>query len=172
MTAYTSPTKKARIVHMKKSGVSDPTIATKFGIHRTTVTRIFKQYAKTEDFYSIKPKQGHPRKLTSAEVRYGVRMLASTNAHDVSDLQRHYLPHVHPETIRQRLKLCGLKAYVRWKKPLLTAVHKKKQLAWAQAHAHWTTEDWMSVIFSDESKFTLIGLRLSKYEYNILKLIS
>ena len=157
MTIYTSPTKKARIVQMKKSGLSDPIIATKFGIHRTTVARIFKQYSKTEDYYSIKPKQGRPRKLTSAEVRYGVRMLAATNAHDVSDLQRCYLPHVHPETIRQRLKLCGLKAYVRRKKPLLTAVHKKKRLAWAQAHAHWTVDDWRAVIFSDESKFTLIG---------------
>ena len=83
-------------------------------------------------------------------------MLASTNAHDVLDLQRCYLPHVHPEMIQQRLKLCGLKAYIYWKNPLLTTVHKKKWLAWAQAHAHWTTEDWMSVIFSDESKFTLI----------------
>jgi transposase len=124
MTVYTSPTKKARIVHLKRSGLPDHEIASKFGIHRTTVARIHRQYAKTEDYYSIKPKQGRPRKLTPAEVRYGVRMLASTNAHDVTDLQRRYLPHVHPETIRQRLKLCGLKAYVRRKKPLLTATHK------------------------------------------------
>jgi hypothetical protein len=84
-------------------------------------------------------------------------MLASTNVHDVSDLQRRYLPHVHPETIRQRLKLCGLKAYVHQSKPLLTAVHKKKRLAWAQAHTHWTVEDWSAVVFSDESKFNLFG---------------
>jgi hypothetical protein len=84
-------------------------------------------------------------------------MLASTNVHNVSDLQRCYLPHVHPETIRQRLKLCGLKAYVRRSKPLLTAVHKKKRLAWAQAHTHWTVEDWSAVAFSDESKFNLFG---------------
>jgi hypothetical protein len=39
----------------------------------------------------------------------------------------------------------------------LTAVHKKKRLAWAQAHTHWTVEDWSAVAFSDESKFNLFG---------------
>jgi hypothetical protein len=35
--------------------------------------------------------------------------------------------------------------------------HKRKGLEWAKAHAHWSAEDWLSVIFSDESKFNLIG---------------
>lgn len=38
-------------------------------------------------------------------------------------------------------------------KPLLTAVQKKKRLAWAKERLHWTVNDWSKVIFSDESKF-------------------
>ena len=32
-----------------------------------------------------------------------------------------------------------------------------------EAHAHWTTEDWHAVIFSDESKFKLFGLDGHQY---------
>jgi hypothetical protein len=53
--------------------------------------------------------------------------------------------------------MAGLKAYVRRTKPLLTVEHKKKRLAWAQAHKDWTVENWKSVVFSDESKFNRIG---------------
>jgi hypothetical protein len=84
-------------------------------------------------------------------------MLANTAAHDVADLQRQRFPNVHPETIRKRLADCGLKAYVRRKKPYLSAEKKKARLAWAEAHKHWTVDDWKVVAYSDESKFNLFG---------------
>lgn len=31
--------------------------------------------------------------------------------------------------------------------------HWKRQLEWAKAHANWTLEYWLAVVFSDESKF-------------------
>ena len=63
---------------------------------------------------------------------------------------------IHAETIWQRLKLCGLKAYIHRNKPLLTAACKKR-LEWAKSHADWMVEHWSAVIFSDKSKFNLIG---------------
>jgi hypothetical protein len=34
---------------------------------------------------------------------------------------------------------------------------KKKRFAWAQDHKDWDEEKWKNVVFSDESKFNLIG---------------
>ena len=90
-------------------------------------------------------------------------MLANTEAHDIADLQRLRFPHVTAETIRKRLADCGLKAYIRRKKPFLSPEKKKKRLEWAEAHKHWTVENWKSVIFSDESKFNIFGLDGRRY---------
>ena len=154
---YTSPTKKARIVHLKATGLSDEQIGAIFNIHRSTVYRIHHRHAKINDFYYVKPKPGHPRKFTTRDTRIAARMLASTEAHDVADLQRLCFLHVTAETIRRRLADCGLKSYIRRKKPFLSPEKKKKRLAWAEAHKHWTVDDWKAVIFSDESKFNLFG---------------
>jgi transposase len=154
---YTSPTKRARIVLLKKQGVPELEIAKRYDVDRSTVNRIFHKYVENGDFYHVKPKTGRPRKFVSQDVRIAVRMLASTQAHDVTDLQRKHFPSIHPDTIRKRLAACGLKAYIRRKKPFLSPAHKKRRLEWAKAHEDWSADDWKSVVFSDESKFNLFG---------------
>jgi hypothetical protein len=104
---------------------------------------------------STQKKSGHPCKFTTHDVCIAARMLASTRAHDVTDLQRQHFPNLHADMIQKRLTKCGLKAYIRHTKPFLSDVHKKQWLEWAESHAHWTVADWKSVIFSDESKFNL-----------------
>jgi hypothetical protein len=58
-------------------------------------------------------------------------------------------------TVRGRLKEAGLVAHVALKKPLLTAVHRRKRLQFALAHSNWTWVDWSVVLWTDESRFTL-----------------
>ena len=53
-------------------------------------------------------------------------------------------------TVRRRLKEAGLVAHVALKKTLLTAVHCRKRLQFAMAHADWTWVDWSIVLWSDE----------------------
>jgi transposase len=154
---YTSPTKKAQIVLLRTQGVPEREVAERYSVDRSTVNQIVKRYEESKDFYHTKEKSGCPRKFTTHDVRIAARMLASTRAHDVADLQRQHFPNLHADTIRKRLTDCGLKAYVRRTKPFLSDAHKVRQLEWAGAHAHWTVEDWKSVIFSDESKFNLFG---------------
>ncbi|KAG2028584.1 hypothetical protein BDR03DRAFT_1074911, partial [Suillus americanus] len=123
MPGYSTPTTKARICRDKAAGLHEAEIAEKFGLHRTTVLCIIKWYTQTEDYYDIKAKSGRPRKFTPHDVRVAVRALACTEAHDVADLQRKYFPEINAQTIRTRLKTCGLNAYIRRTKPLLTAAH-------------------------------------------------
>ena len=46
---------------------------------------------------------------------------------------------------------------IKVKKPLLTAKHMKRRLAWAKKYQNWTTDDWRRVVFSDETKVNVWG---------------
>jgi len=59
--------------------------------------------------------------------------------------------------VRNTLKEASLKAVVKKKKPLLSATHRKRRLAFALKYQHWTVEDWKRVIWSDETKTNRIG---------------
>src|SRR5260370_22095880 len=154
---YISPTKKARIMLLKRQDVPVTKIAKRYYIETSTVYCIAQKYTETKDFYYVKPKTGRPHKFTTKDIQYAARILARNHAHDVSDLQRQYFPTLHADMIQKRLMACGLKAYVCHRKPFLSGSHKTKHFAWAKAHKHWTAKDWKSVIFSDESKFNLFG---------------
>ncbi len=154
---YTTPTKRACIIQLKEAGHSYKEIGAKFNLHWSTVYCIHCRYAQTKDFYYVKPKPGHPCKFTTHDTHVAVRTLASSEAHDVANLQRLCFPNITAETIQKRLANCGLKAYIHHTKPYLSLAKKRACLEWAKAHKHWTINDWKTVIFSDESKFNLFG---------------
>jgi DDE superfamily endonuclease/Transposase len=80
------------------------------------------------------------------------------NAVQVTQHMNTILPQpICPQTARNALKQEGLKAVVKAKKPLLTKVHRKQRLAFAQRHLNWTVEDWKKVMWSDETKINRIG---------------
>lgn len=62
-----------------------------------------------------------------------------------------------------QLKRLGFHAAIKKKKPLLSARHRQRRLAWAKSHENWTTDDWRRVIFSDETKINIWGSDGCKY---------
>lgn len=56
-----------------------------------------------------------------------------------------------------------LKGRVAAKKPYLRPANIKKRLKFANDHKHWTEEDWMKVLFTDESKFEIFGTKRRVY---------
>ena len=64
---------------------------------------------------------------------------------------------VSDQTIRDCLKKAGMRAVVKKKKLKLNPKQKKDRLEFAIRHQHWTMDDWMHVIWSDESKINRIG---------------
>ena len=108
---YTSPTKKARIVLLKAQGFLNQNIAARFAIDPTTVGRIFKTYSQATNFYRVGHKSGHPPKLTDSDVRYAIQLLAGSKARDVADVKHKYFPHLHAQTLRDRLRKVGQNAY-------------------------------------------------------------
>ncbi len=43
------------------------------------------------------------------------------------------------------------------RKSVFTSRHTADRLRWARDHAHWTEDDWNSVLWTDESKFTIFA---------------
>ena len=58
-------------------------------------------------------------------------------------------------TIRNRLRTAGLRARRPYFGPNLTRVHRQQRLLWTRRHVRFTQRQWNTVVFSDESRFTL-----------------
>ena len=61
------------------------------------------------------------------------------------------------QTVRNSLKVAGMKAVVKKKKPFLSQKHRKARMDFALAHQHWTVDDWKKVVWSDETKINRLG---------------
>lgn len=102
-----------------------------------------------------------PKKKTTRQDRILERMSLknrfATAKELRKDLNERCSINISTRSVQRRLNEVGLQARRPAKKPLLSAVMKKKRLMWAKQHREWTANDWKRVIFSDESKFNLIG---------------
>ncbi len=154
---YTSPRKRARILLLRKTAASLRSIANDTGVPKSTVEDIVKKHFKTDECYLVKAKSGRPRIFGPADSRLAARELLTLKCRDATEVQRTTFPHVSPHTVRRALKAQGLNAYRPRKKPLLTEKNMAKRREWAGQHDEWSEEDWGQVIFSDESKFNLVG---------------
>ena len=56
-------------------------------------------------------------------------------------------------TIRRALRKAGFRRCIACSKPLVSWINRRKRLKWAREYLHWSIEDWMRVMFTDESSF-------------------
>ncbi|XP_060085024.1 galactoside alpha-(1,2)-fucosyltransferase 2-like [Ylistrum balloti] len=65
--------------------------------------------------------------------------------------------HIHPDTVRNRLRVNGLRAQRPYVGQPLTPSRRQRRLAWLQAHSprNFPMRQWRRVFFTDESLFTL-----------------
>ena len=68
-----------------------------------------------------------------------------------------YCQTISTSTVQWRLRESGLHGPIAAKKPLLRMNKKKKRIVWAKKHKEWTLNQWKSVLWSDESKFEIVG---------------
>ena len=67
------------------------------------------------------------------------------------------LHHLCKQTIRNRLISVGLHARNPAKKAYVSAKNRQERITFAKEHIGWTTQQWSTVLWSDESKFNLFG---------------
>ncbi|GJE98764.1 transposase [Phanerochaete sordida] len=152
-----TPSKKRTAKWLSDLGWHPKKIAAEFGVHRTTVTHTLDVMEEHPDPYWKKPRPGRPRKMDERDVRQAARAITSNFASDATDVQRKLFPHVSPVVVRQRLSEAGLPGRRRRKKPLLSKKAVQKRRVWEKRHRLREMKVWKRTIFSDESKFNLVG---------------
>ena len=112
-------------------------------LHRETVRKKIQRHQTTR-YYKDARRPGCPRMSTNREDRLLVRQSLQNRRETVPHLRIGWIQNgaqASNSTVRRRLKEAGLVAHVALKKPLLTAVHRRKRLQFAMAHADWTWVD-------------------------------
>ena len=56
-------------------------------------------------------------------------------------------------TLRKYLRQAGIRRCIACKKPLVSKANRVKRLKWAREHLHWELEDWLRIIFTDETTY-------------------
>lgn len=64
---------------------------------------------------------------------------------------------VSSQTVRNRLRIVGIKCRRPEKAPFLINKHKQACLAWSRRHLRFTREDWANILFVNETRIFLNG---------------
>ena len=111
------------------------------GISPNTISNIRKKYCPNLQ----KSTGGHPKILSSIDLRHGAQLLTSGQV-DTAPQLAHCLQKIKgrsisAQTVRCGLKSIGMKAIAKVKKPLLKLRHKRARMEFAEQYLHWTVED-------------------------------
>ena len=128
-----------------------------FSAFRYTVYKIVNRAEETGSHLD-RHGSGRPKVSTTRDDRLIVRQSLQERRLTVPDLRKSLAVsgvNVSNSTVRRRLHEVGLQGRRATKKPLLTPKHREKRLAFAKAHSDWTWVDWSTVLFTDESKYSM-----------------
>ena len=136
------------ILHQKPREIKEAT-----NVSTPTVRRIIKS---GEPRQAQRHHTGRPPVLSPRDIRRLVR--AVTNSSDGRQASYEQLAEelgiqASTTTLRRALRKAGFRRCVACPKPLVSWINRRKRLKWAREHIHWSLEDWLRVIFSDESSF-------------------
>ncbi|GFX43207.1 HTH_Tnp_Tc3_2 domain-containing protein [Trichonephila clavipes] len=147
-----------RVVGWMEMGLSQADAARRLNVSRSVVQRLWDQY-QSEDSVSRRPVPGRPRATTPAEDRFlalsARRRRTTTVPQLVADHFQASGRRISATTVRNRLHNAGLYA----RRPVvcvpLNGRQRRNRLCWAREHVSWTQQQWASVLFTDESRFTM-----------------
>jgi transposase len=143
------------VIGMLAGGMTVNDVAVSFGVHRTTIWRLG-QHFRTTGTAKDRPRYGRPKRLTPREERY-IRITADRDhfllaTRIVDRVRRATGVRISAQAVRNKLKACRIKSIRPHKSIELTVHHKRQRHAWTNQQLR---RNWMTVLFSDESRFTL-----------------
>ena len=143
------------VIGMLAGGMTVNDVAVSFGVHRTTIWRLG-QHVRTTGTAKDRPRYGRPKRLTPIEESY-IRITARRDrfllaTRIVDRVRRATEDRISAETDHNNLKACRFKSIRPHKSIELTVHHNRQRHAWTNQQLR---RNWMTVLFSDESRFTL-----------------
>src|SRR5271169_905610 len=146
-------TLQAQIVVLKEKGDSWAEIGHFLGVKSGTMRYTYLKWEETRCFSSI-PRSGRPKSLTERDIRHVANHITSnrdTRRHALGDITNVLNLSVCLKTLCKTItEDIGLAHRIERKKPWLSPQQKVDRLKFAKAHIHWTEEDWMRVVWTDE----------------------
>lgn len=114
-----------------------------------------------------KPRSGRPKKTTPNIDRIIKKLSVSDVRKSAvaikNELKENYDTNIHVSTVKRRLTSNGLHGRRPTKKPFISAKNKKLRVEFAKRHELWTSSEWSTILWSDESKFNLVSSDGIKY---------
>ena len=141
-----------------QTGSTQVNVARRLGVSQSVVSRLWNRYRNYGTVADL-PRSGRPRATTYRQDRLIVIEALRNRTQNATRLQQRLRQvtgtRVATQTVRNRLHDAQLNA----RRPTivlpLTLHHRQARRAWSRRHIRWTMQQWRSVMFSDESRFTL-----------------
>ncbi|MBW0592528.1 hypothetical protein O181_132243 [Austropuccinia psidii MF-1] len=141
---------RGRLVGMCQAGLSFRVILDLTRISLTTVYNTIKKYQRIRTVRTQK-KKGRPTIMTERDRRELSQIITRGRRLTVAQVTNLMTHMVSTRTIHK----LGKHSCIAPKKPYLQPQDFQQRFAFAQAHRHWTINDWARVIWKDESAFEL-----------------
>lgn len=153
-----SQSQRLRAVGMVQAGLRHSDVAARFGVTRTTITRLVTRYRLHGNVNDL-PRSGRPRVTTPRQDRR-IRTLHLRNRFQSATDTAAITPgrtnnRISAQTVRNRLAERNIRCRRPYVGQVLTRRHRRARLDWERHHGRWTRNQWNTVLFSDESRFLL-----------------
>ncbi len=147
------------VVGARRAGLSISKTANLLGFSCTTISRVYREWSKKEKISSERQLCGRKYLVDVRGKRRMGRLVRDDRKATVSQINTRYNQGmqntISEHTTHRTLKQMGYSSRRPHRVLLLSAKNRKRRLQFAQAHQHWTIEDWKNVAWSDESRFLL-----------------
>ena len=155
---HLTESQRGEIIGLYKNNQPISKISKTLKIHRTTVSRTIKKYIDKDNLATC-PRTGCPKLLTCESQKMLKTIVKNNNKNSAEQIKKKFIEktniEVSTKTIRRNLHEMKIFSYVPARKPLLSDRQREQRLRWCIQKQNWTVQKWKSVIWSDESRFTI-----------------
>ena len=153
------PNARKNAIHdMSRIGIRVKDIAKFYNMSRPTVSNIIRRITAS-NCRSIPKKQGRPLILDDRGTRL-LRKCVMQNCFQSLHTILARFNHIYKYdmsicTIRRYIHKLGLNSFISRQKPFISKKNLRSRLNWAHDHKNWTDLQWKTVLFTDESCFSV-----------------
>ncbi|GFU74242.1 transposable element Tcb1 transposase [Trichonephila clavipes] len=141
-----------------EEGRSVTSVAAEFGIAHSIVSRLWRQFQTTGTAIR-RFSSGRPRGTTPADDRYIVLQARRNRRQTAGEIAIHTTQAtgrpISRFTVARRLHGGVLFARRPVRCVPLTPAHRRRRSLWCREHRNWRDNEWVQVLFTDESRFSL-----------------
>ena len=151
---------RGQAIALLMQGQGQQQVVLQFGVNVSTVERLVRRLRNTRRV-ADRPRRGRPRITTPRQDR-AICLAHLRNRHVTATETAlttvgNHNRHIHPKTVRNRLREIGLRARRPYIGSRLTRERCTHRMAWLAAHGprQFPMRQWRRIFFTDESWFTL-----------------